>query len=456
MPTTQHLVYFTNALDSADEALLPSVFRALEMDLGVDAKQLAVLVFLSTVTKACGNLYWGYMADQPTTSRKSLLVKGVAAWGFLTFFLAICSSFQSVVLLRAINGFFLAMMMPISQSVLADIIPGHAIGRAFGRLSFWGGVGASVGSCAAASLGTHWVAGQVRGWRLLFVVVSIVCGAAAWVLHRSMVDPPRGTSSETGPQRTETASTETEGGGLCLKLGTIMSNRSFAILVTQGAFGCLPWVALGGFSTLFLQYSGVPDAVLPIIIVAMRMGSALGMEWAGRLGDRAAEWSKDHGRVLVAQASVLLGMPTIYIVLRLVPKEESSTAYFTVSLFIFSFVSSWSQPATNRPILSDIVDPRTRALVMGTQIALETGISSLAAPLVAYLAQDVYGYEPSALAVSDMSTHERLKNANALGDALIQVMMPPWVLCFLSYGLLHLTYPSDRDRHRSAREVTKG
>ena len=46
---TESLVVATNAVDSADKALLPGTFRTLEMDFGMDPKSLSSLILFENI-----------------------------------------------------------------------------------------------------------------------------------------------------------------------------------------------------------------------------------------------------------------------------------------------------------------------------------------------------------------------------------------------------------------------
>ena len=107
---TESLVVATNAVDSADKALLPGTFRTLEIDFGMDPKTLASLVLFENIlqvhpwntipafscaTRWLGSLrrvcclsqslvtpVWGYFSDRH--SRRELLLMSCVAWGLST------------------------------------------------------------------------------------------------------------------------------------------------------------------------------------------------------------------------------------------------------------------------------------------------------------------------------------------------------------------------------------
>ncbi len=81
--------------------------------------------------------------------------------------------------------------------------------------------------------------------------------------------------------------------------------------------------------------------------------------------------------------------------------------------------------------------------------SFENSIAACAAPVVGLLAEKAFGFHGvlSDEALKDKAL--RLHNARALGSSLLLCMTVPWMLCLLSYGVLHWTYPKDRARARS-------
>lgn len=74
-------------------------------------------------------------------------------------------------------------------------------------------------------------------------------------------------------------------------------------------------------------------------------------------------------------------------------------------------------------------------------MALEgSSAAILGAPLVGFLAENVFGYVRTTFLVADMPESLRVGNANALAYALVFLTAVPWTLSFFIYGLLHFTY----------------
>ena len=481
---TKWVVFLTNSIDAADAALLPGIFRALEMDFGLSPKLMSVIGFSTFFFQSLFMPVWGILADR-AHSRKSMLMYGCIAWGLLTLMVASSKSFGVLVALRTLNALALAMMSPLSQSVLADVVPTAERGRAFGALGFAGSMGGMVGGVLSTGLATATIWG-VRGWRVAFVVVAVACLVTAVPVNKFMSEPPRGQMEQREREAAAAAARGGGGGGGSAGGGgsllgraaaglrhvvatidapsppkpkpakkytaweatrVIFSTRTFLLLILQGTWGNMPWVALTNFSPLFFSYCGFSDAAVASLWVSKKAGGALGTLFSGWFGDRMHAWSPDHGRVMVAQATVALGLPAIWVVLQELPRKAESYWLFFAALFVFNFVSCWTPAATNRPVQTEIVDPAIRATIMSWQMCVEGMFSALGAPAVAYLSQDVFGYVPTNKPIAEMSTVEREVNADALAKAMLYTMGVPWALCFVFYSLMHFTYARDRRRY---------
>jgi hypothetical protein len=138
---------------------------------------------------------------------------------------------------------------------------------------------------------------------------------------------------------------------------------------------------------------------------------------------------------MVAQATVLLGIPAMIVVLDVIPAQPESVYLYAASLFAFGFVAVWTPPATNRPVLCEICEPELRASILGTWVGLESLASAFISPVVAFLSQDVFGFVPNSKAVGEMSRLERETNAAALSQALLYTMIIPWLPCFVVCAL---------------------
>lgn len=78
-------------------------------------------------------------------------------------------------------------------------------------------------------------------------------------------------------------------------------------------------------------------------------------------------------------------------------------------------------------------------------------IGACGAPLVGLTAERLFGFRGAVGVGSDPAA--RLLNADALAQALLVMLVGPWVLCLLAFSGMHWTYPRDCAAARSLRKT---
>lgn len=76
----------------------------------------------------------------------------------------------------------------------------------------------------------------------------------------------------------------------------------------QGIVGSIPWSGMV-FLTLYFQLLGMSDFAASLQMALLLGSTALGGLLGGWIGDKAATKYPDHGRILVCQFSVAVGIP---------------------------------------------------------------------------------------------------------------------------------------------------
>jgi len=423
-------LYAVCLVEGADLALLPSSFRALEVSLGLTPSRLAALGLAQAFTGAIAAPIWGSFADIGW-SRKMLLVAGASAWGLLTLLLSFVSEFFTMLALRALNGVALAALMPISQSVIADISVASERGMLFGWASFSLNVGVVFGTVFATSLSNMRILG-FAGWRVAFASVAAVSFVLAISMAIFMPDSQRTSSKGEIDVLRELN-----------KIRTYWRIDTFKVILIQGAFGSIPWSALA-FSTMYFQYVGLTDFGASTLSATFTIACAFGGLMGGFIGDRLARWSRYHGRPLTAQVSVFSGIPLVVLIYAVVPREADYFLLYLGLLFLLGLLASWCAAGVNRPILCEVVHGAGRASIIAWLVAIDGSIAAvMGGPLVALLSEHVFGYSSTRQQVSDMSEENRESNAKALSLAMICCSVVPWFLCLVCYSLLHWTYKAD-------------
>ncbi|CAE7454643.1 PCLO [Symbiodinium natans] len=411
----RNVVILACAIDAADKALLPATFGALAEQLQVGPSQLGMLNFAQSIAFSLALPFWGSLMQ--FYSPRDLLAGGCFLWGLVTLVIATSSNYMIHLMLRLVMGAALAVVAPIGQAMLCDLVPEAERGWVFGLLQ---------SACTLLSVGVTFlttgfarvlVAG-VHGWRYIYAVVGVVSFFAATAVVT--VIPP----SLASPGMSAKGRSWWEEQARVVQL--VLKKPSFIIMVSQGVTGGIPWNGFA-FLPLYFQLSGFSDFRAGEIMLYGGLGGIVGGVLGGWLGDRFHRRWPYGGRCAVAQLSVLLGALLFVAVM-------ASPARFSLVVcgyFAFQVVSCWTPAAALRPICGEIVrDSHDRAQILALWIALEGIISSfLGAPLVGVISE-AFGCRLAGPGTLKAQTPEEVP---ALRSALLAVALIPWVLCGLAW-----------------------
>lgn len=417
-----------------------------------------------------------------------VIAAGCCLWGVMTAALAACTSLAAAMACAAVNGLGLALVVPVSASIVADLHPAAARGSAFGAMNTVSALGGALGGMFATNMGGKRF-GPLDGWRAACLTVAAVSVAVGGLIAAFGSDPRERRSSAQrvsprdqdgalggsdgsdalprhlkrhsdcgstgGPAHAFSAALRLEAANYAAAVRHIFRLPTFRVIVVQGLAGNVPWTAMAYF-TLWLQLSGFSDAAASGLVAALAAGTAAGALLGGFLADRAAARLPDAGRILVAQTSVALGLPLTYVLLQVLPYSasaaaQSTSAYFWVLLFL-GLTCSWCGGGCNSPIFAEIVPPHMRTSVYAFDRCLEMSLAAMCSPIIGLLAERAYGFEghvgggTSSDDDSGAEPARQAHNAQALGYSLRDCMIWPWCFCFVAYCALYRTYPRDRQR----------
>jgi len=283
----------------------------------------------------------------------------------------------------------------------------------------------------------------IDGWRVSFSIVGCVSILVGISLFLFMVDVPK-------PMRIS----EINLVGEIAILKDYLKIPSFSVIFAQGIFGMIPWCVLS-FLIMYFQYVGFSDGTAGSFYMIFTLAHATGQVLGGYIGDGFWALSADHGRIVVAQLSVALGVPCVWLITSVISTDTSQGVWYCLMLACLGLVASWGGSGCNNPILSEVVSLRHMARVYAWSYALQSFCGMVFAPTaVAFLAERFFHYKSDDQDIQDMPPRRRQMNAEALGDSMTYLTLVPWVLCFTCYGFLHCFYP--RDKRRAAENVPDG
>ena len=192
-----------------------------------------------------------------------------------------------------------------------------------------------------------------------------------------------------------------------------------------------------------------------IVLIQFTIGltGTIGGWLGGTLGDYAASRFGTKGRIMVALASIIGGIPLYGIFL-------FATSFTTSILYInlFHLVATWSPAGALRPICADLArNPSERAQIVSLWIVLEkTSGAIFGAPLVGYLTSHMVkmrndNQDPRSSA--SVQQEESTQKAHALAWNLFVLSTMFWLIC--SCFWIAMAYTMNRQSYNHDVELAK-
>mmetsp|Transcript_15112 Transcript_15112/g.32820 ORF Transcript_15112/g.32820 Transcript_15112/m.32820 type:complete len:232 (+) Transcript_15112:1-696(+) len=207
----------------------------------------------------------------------------------------------------------------------------------------------------------------------------------------------------------------------------------------------IPWDAIS-FLILWFEYIGFSKSAAGLIMFGCAVGAAGGAIFGGWLGDKAARWSPNRGRIAMAQFSLLLSVPLSFLFLNLIPRKETSGVLFVIFGFLMAFFCNWVGPGCNEVVISEVVLPAHRTVAFSVDRLFEGTSSAMGSIFVGGVAQS-FGYNYGhPIPISELADAEKEANMEAIANAMTLCCIIFWSISFIIYLLIPRFYPHDRDR----------
>jgi len=220
----------------------------------------------------------GYLTDK--VARKALLLVTVLLGAAPCLATAYVRSVDQFVVLRALTGFGIGAVLPLTYSLIGDLFSARGRPVAVAWMGLATGVGIAVGQVFAG------VAGPTLGWRLPFIVVAIPNLLLSVLFVVIAREPGRG-SAEAELQAALAGGAEYQERIKLGDLRKIFSNRTNLLVFFQGIPGSMPW---GFFFTYLVDYyhanKGYSVEAATLLVSIFGAGAILGGFLGGLLGGR--------------------------------------------------------------------------------------------------------------------------------------------------------------------------
>ncbi len=287
----------------------------------------------------------GYLADRFNRSR--VIIGSLFVWSLVTWMTAYVSTFEELLLTRALMGISEACYIPAALALISDYHRGSSRSLATGI--HMGGImiGQSLGFVGG------WLA-EDRTWNYVFLAFGIIGIVYAILLTFSLKDRKEDTTVE------NTISETTSAIGLKEAIKVLFSNRGYWLALTfWGIAGVVTWMIVGWLPTYYQEHFGLTQSVAGVYATAyFHPASLFGVLVGGYLADRFSR-QNPKGRILIPMIGLIIAAPAVFI--------AASTSVFGLAIAgftIYAFTRTFLD-ANMMPILCMIVDRRYRATGYG-------------------------------------------------------------------------------------------
>lgn len=428
------LLVIISSLDSADKQLLASSFPMLSETLGLDVETLGYFSFFTNGSYALSLPFWGWLVHKYGLLQVHLLLAmACLAWGLATMGIALLGhSVVGQAIFRAIVGFALGSIMPLSQTLLVELVDVAMRGRAFGLMLFCEKL---AGTLAAASVV------YLDIWEIPYYVLGAGSLVMGYLSLRVLSPSARRRSSVErlapigdGLKRVDVDADESSVPQLTLRqiIQRIVRMPAFMCMVAQGVFGGTPWDMMS-FLLLLMDWRGFTKGQIVSIQFTSGITATFGGWLGGYLGDYAAHRWGTQGRIWLAFVSVVGGIPCYG--LYLFAKDYS---WALLWMNAFQLWGTWTQSGALRPICADLTrNASERAQIISLWIVLEKLSGAIwGAPLVGYLTSNMLAAQGESMDSSGSAPSD--DKAHALAYNLFFLSSLFWAICSFFWAVMSI------------------
>ncbi|HWE75126.1 MAG TPA: MFS transporter [Stellaceae bacterium] len=184
---TAGTIAFGTFFDSFDSLIIAAALTAIISSLHISYTQVGLLISSAYLGMTVGAPFFGWLAE--VFGRKPVCVWMIASFGALSLAAAFAWDFESLFVVRMIEGLALGGQIPVSSALYSEFLPAARRGRLF----FWGyTVLFSTGIFLAPVVGLACFAifGPEVGWRVLFFTGGLALPLAL-LMHYLVPESPR-------------------------------------------------------------------------------------------------------------------------------------------------------------------------------------------------------------------------------------------------------------------------
>jgi MFS family permease len=373
--TVVAILIATAVISYTDRQVLSLIVDPMRKDLAISDTQFSLLIGLAfAVVYGFAGLPLGWLADR--TSRRNLILAGLAVWSLATIACGLARSFDQIFAARLFVGLGEAVLSPAAISLISDYFPprrrGVAVGFFLSGIAMGQGAAILIGGAVLQGVEAGMLAGtplaHLAPWRLLLVLIGLpglVWGLAVLAIR----EPARRTDTPPADPASPPAPIGRAVWGLAAPILLMVAAAS---LVDNAMGAWAPSLLIRGFAK-------DPGQVGVELGVLLTFGFGGGVIVGGYLADRAGAAGGLPAKLrtalviglLIAPVALALNLPSFPAVLISIP------IYFALSGAVTAIGFS---------SVLDLVPNNARGLAMSISFFLNVAIGAGVGPTAVSLA----------------------------------------------------------------------
>jgi MFS family permease len=370
-PAAERNIYafgFTSFLNDTASEMAYWVLPAFLASLGAGPAQLGLIEGLAESVASLAKLFSGYLADR-AKQRKPLVVAGYAVANAVKPLLAVATAWWQILLIRFSDRLAKGVRGAPRDVMVAESVPKHRLGSAYGLIQSMDSAGAIAGPLAALVLLGRF------GIRSVFWAAAIPGVLCVIVARFGIRETKPGSAKVNSAKDRNRRLKEPVAPALLNSTKVQLPGAFYLVLVAVSLF------SLGNSSDMFLvmraQNVGIRVAMAPLLGLVFNVTYTLGSWPAG--------WFSDHfSRRGIAAAGYLI-FAAVYFVFGRAP----STLAIWITMGVYGIYYALTQPVLKALVVESVArDVRGRALGV---YAFVTSAATLAASLITGALWKYYG-----------------------------------------------------------------
>ena len=350
------LLFMVGALNYLDRSMITTMRSSILAEIPMTDAQFGLLTSVFLWVYGLLSPFAGFVADR--FKRSWVIIGSLAAWSFVTWLTAHATSYEELLVARALMGISEAFYIPAAFALITDYHKGPTQSLAVGINLVGITVGQSLGFIGG------WIS-ETHTWNFAFTIFGAIGVLYAVVLLFFLRDAPKVNMEKTSNKTANPIK-------LFEALKDLFKRRSFIYLLTfAGVMGVIGWLIMGWLPTYYKETFNLSQTAAGLYATAYLYPAAIvGSLLGGYFSDR---WSKTnpYARILVPVIGLSIAAPCIMMA------GYTTILPLTIIFFMMYALTRMTVDSNLMPMLCIIVDKRYRATGYGILNMFATIIGGL-------------------------------------------------------------------------------